>query len=403
MRLWVLLQHGPPRSQGALGGIQVGNFTEQVVDSSGYANNREVQNFGQLARQLRLDPLVLINFLVDWRVNLDGAVRGPGHYFVGPSASLQDVVQAAGGTGSWADENGVELISTSVDPRSGTEHTERSTLPLRQGLLASYIVHPRDQLRFNPIFSDIGAGSVTLQGEVRTPGSFTIIRGEHLSDVLARAGGLTNISYPYGTVFLRQSAAQVEREGYIRAAGEIQSQLVVAMTRVGNNKIDPSTFASLQAFVSELRNQRAVGRISIVADPSILAANPALDPLVEAGDVIYIPQRPATISVLGQVLGPGSFPYRTGATIEDYIGLSGGYSAAADSSQTFVVLPDGTSRRVEKSWLRLSASQALPPGSSIVVPRDVSPLDLRQTIIDVSMVFSQLAVSIASVAVLSKQ
>jgi hypothetical protein len=36
------------------------------------------------------------------------------------------------------------------------------------------------------------------------------------------------------------------------------------------------------------------------------------------------------------------------------------------------------------------------------VPRDVTPLDLRQTIIDVSQIFSQLAISIASVAVISR-
>ena len=55
-----------------------------------------------------------------------------------------------------------------------------------------------------------------------------------------------------------------------------------------------------------------------------------------------------------------------------------------------------------RSWLSFEVAN-LPPGSSIVVPRDVTPLDLRQTIIDVSQIFSQFAVSIASIAVLSKQ
>ena len=57
---------------------------------------------------------------------------------------------------------------------------------------------------------------------------------------------------------------------------------------------------------------------------------------------------------------------------------------------------------MEKSWLGYDTS-VLPPGSAIVVPRDVTPLDLRQTIIDVTQIFSQFAVAIASVAVLSKQ
>jgi polysaccharide biosynthesis/export protein len=42
----------------------------------------------------------------------------------------------------------------------------------------------------------------------------------------------------------------------------------------------------------------------------------------------------------------------------------------------------------------------LPPGSAIVVPRDVTPLDTRQLILDISGILSQLAVSVASLAVI---
>jgi protein involved in polysaccharide export with SLBB domain len=378
------------------------NFTEQVVPADGFAINREVHTFGELARQLGVDPLVLANFLIDHRVRLDGAVHGPGNYLAGPNATLNDLVQAAGGTLNWADESGVELISTVVDRGTGQAMTGRKSLPLHKGMLASYVVHPRDQFRFSQVSSDVGVGSVTVQGEVRYPGTFPILRGEHLSDLLARAGGLTSTAYPYGTVYLRQSAAQAERQAYVREADEIQNQLVVAMTRIGSSKIDPNTFASMQSFVSEVRNHQTLGRVSFVADPKILMADPSRDPLLEAGDVIYIPPRPTTIAVLGEVLQPGNFTFRKGATLDDYVEQAGGYSAIADESHIYVVLPNGEARRAARSWLNFEVT-ALPPGSSIVVPRDVTPLDLRQTIIDVSQIFSQFAVSIASIAVLSKQ
>ena len=124
---------------------------------------------------------------------------------------------------------------------------------------------------------------------------------------------------------------------------------------------------------------------------------------MEPGDVVYIPPRPSSITVLGQVLQPGSYPFRRTASLRDYIDRAGGYSALADSGQTFVILPDGSARRVETSWLTLGSADSLPPGSTIMVPRDITPLDLRQTIIDVSQIFSQFAVAIASVAVLAKQ
>ena len=106
--------------------------------------------------------------------------------------------------------------------------------------------------------------------------------------------------------------------------------------------------------------------------------------MLEAGDVIYIPSRPSTVFVSGQVMQPGSFPYRSGASCGvDYLQQAGGYSSFADESETFLVLPDGTARKIEKSWLHLdNANSALPPGSVIVVPRDLTPLDIRQTIID---------------------
>lgn len=378
------------------------NFQEAPLSAGRFASNREIKTFGELVRQLDVDPLILINFLIEHRARLDGAVRGPGSYFVGPNATLSDMVQAAGGTLNWADETGVELITTAIDRQTGKAITRQQSLPLRQPTLASYLVRPRDTLHFNQIFTDVGIGAVTVQGEVRFAGSYPIVRGEHLSDVLARAGGLTNTAYPSGAVFLRKSAAAAEHEGYLRAASEIENELVIAMTRVGNDKVDPSTFASMQTFVNELRTQKAVGRVAITADPSVIASRPEMDPLLEAGDVLYIPQRPSTIAVLGQVMQPGSFPYRSGKTLEDYIEQAGGYAATSDESLTFIVLPDGSARRIRKSWLSFDA-QDLPPGSTIVVPRDVTPLNTRQLILDVSSIFSQFAVSIASMAVLAKQ
>ena len=369
-------------------------------------SNIEVRSLNDLADQLGVDPLVLVNFLTDHQAVIDGAIRGPGSYLIGSNVSVADLLLAAGGSNNWTDESGVELISTSVDSQSGRSETTRQQLPLRQGTLASYIVRPHDELRFNRVFSNNNGGSVTLQGEVRFPGTYQILRGEKLSELLARAGGLTNVAYPYGTVYLRKSVAALERDGYIRAAKEMEDAIVLTMARSASASTTtggggtPDT-GGLRSFVAQLRAQPGLGRISVAADPSILAAKPDRDLMLEAGDVVYIPQRPGTVSVLGQVMQQGSYPYQANATVGDYIAKAGGYARFSQESLTYVVLPDGSARKVDSSWLSYGIG-SLPPGSAIVVPRDVTPLDLRQTILDVSQLLSSFAVSIASLAVLSK-
>lgn len=375
------------------------NYQEQALRTGEFASNREVRTFGELARQLNLDPLVLVNFLIDHRARLDGAVMGPGFYFIGPNVSLKELVQAAGGTASGADESSVELLTTVVDTANGRAASQRQSLPLREGLLASYVVRPRDQLHFHKVFTDTGIGSVTVQGEVRFAGNYPIRRGEHLSDLLMRAGGLTSTAYPQGTVFLRKSAAQIEQSGYQRAANDIESQLLAGVTNIGSNRVDP---AAVHAFATQLRTQRALGRIAIAADPSVLAANPRLDPLLEGGDVVFIPQRPSTVAVLGEVMQPGSYTYQGGMTVKEYIKKAGGYAQFAEDDMTFIVQPDGSARKVEGSWLSADVT-SIPPGSAIVVPRNLAPLDIRQLALDITSLLSSFAVTAASLAVLAKQ
>lgn len=361
---------------------------------------RELGRVQRLADSLKVEPSVAANFLLDHLVTLDGAVRGPGKYFVGPDLPLGTLVQAAGGTVNWSDKTGVERVSTVVDATTGQARTATQMLDLTQAQFATAVVRPRDHYRF-PQASVATVGSITLKGEVRRPGVYSIVRGERLSDLLVRAGGLTSVAYPYGAVFLRKSVAAREHDGFLRAARELESQLTVSMTRRSTLTNSALTYEAIRSLVSDLRNQQALGRISVIADPAVLATRPQVDPLVENGDVLFIPQRPSTVTVLGEVMNSTSFPSEPNMSVQEYVDRAGGYSQFADDSLTFVVLPDGTARQVEKSWFKLG-SDSIPPGSTIVVPKDINPFDLRQLLVDSSQILGQLAIAAASLAVLSK-
>ena len=89
--------------------------------------------------------------------------------------------------------------------------------------------------------------------------------------------------------------------------------------------------------------------------------------------------------------------------MKEYIREAGGVLPTADDDRIFVVYPNGVARPVKlSSWGFASDASMLPPGSSIVVPKDVEPIDTMQLVRDITAILSQLAVSAASIAVISR-
>jgi hypothetical protein len=167
----------------------------------------------------------------------------------------------------------------------------------------------------------------------------------------------------------------------------------------------PNTSDLVNNLIFELRTMPALGRINVTADPAVLQVHPELDIVMEGGDTLFIPKRPSTVTVTGEVLNTGSFEYKNEARVQDYIDLAGGTRETADEGRIFIVLPDGTARPVQESWLTFSTStNIIPPGSTIVVPLAVAPFNFWATLgnlVSLTTITSQLAVTAASLKVLS--
>jgi protein involved in polysaccharide export with SLBB domain len=128
---------------------------------------------------------------------------------------------------------------------------------------------------------------------------------------------------------------------------------------------------------------------------------PELDTLMQPGDFIYVPKRPSTVAVSGEVLNPGSFQYRPNMTVDDYIEQAGGYSGVAEDDLTFIILPDGSARTPSSNILSFFGTDPIPPGSTIVVPPNPAPFNTMVFVTQVSQIFSQLAIAAASLSVIS--
>jgi protein involved in polysaccharide export with SLBB domain len=356
----------------------------------------------QIAAQLGVTQEALTRVARDYLVWVLGQVRDPGPYLAPQGTTLAEMMQAAGDVQLQADLSWVEVTSTEIDTLAGTSRTVRRAYKGQGNDFARVSLRPLDVIRLRPVFSDRDEGRVVITGQVRYPGSFDITRGERLSSVLDRAGGMTDEAYPYGAVFTRLSAAISEKEGNERAAKELQSQAAALATQVPTPSappVNPANLTFLTTLAQTLRNAPVLGRIMVTADPAVLRMKPELDIVLEPGDTLYIPKRPSTITVTGEVLNAGSFQQQSGIKLEEYLDMAGGTTPNADTSRIFVIFPDGSAQPARRGWFSFN-QQLLPPGSTIVVPRDPRPFDTMAFLIAVTDITSKLAVTAASLAVI---
>jgi polysaccharide export outer membrane protein len=384
-----------------------------VARSEGYAVSNQAllvtpQNdlsiINEAALTMGITPRALARAASDNLIWVLDSVLVPGPYVVGPGTTLAEMIAAAGGPLRKADLSAIEVTSTNIDQLAGTSRTVRSSYTSNSLELANVNAKSLDVIRLRPVFSDREEGTVTVVGQVRYPGVFDITRDERLSSVLQRAGGITEVGYPYGAIFTRAQAALAEKEGNERTARQIEQQGLSAasVTSTTTATTDPSKALDfLVGMARELRNAPALGRVMVTADPTVLATRPDLDVVLQPGDSLFIPKRPSSVSVSGEVLNPGAFQFQASLTLDSYIRLAGGSSQFADVSRAFVVLPDGSAMPRDTNWLSFGGGGGIPPGSVIVVPRDLRPFDWLQFFKDVTQIASQLAVSAASLSVLS--
>ncbi|HEX3431032.1 MAG TPA: SLBB domain-containing protein [Rhizomicrobium sp.] len=352
-----------------------------------------------LAAELGLTTNAFINFAVDYLVFVEGNVHDPGPYLAEGGSSLATALDAAGGLNLTADLSAITVTSSVIDTASGASRTVRNQY--RGNSMADFekvALQPQDTIIVRQVYSDRESGTVMVVGAVRYPGTFDILRDEHLSSLLGRAGGLTDEAYPLGAVFTRLSAQQAEAQGNYREAIELQTGALTAAT---TPNVNPSLLTYLQTLEQQLLKQPALGRITVTADPTILAVKPELDTLLQPGDFIYVPKRPSTVAVSGEVLNPGSFQYRPGMSVDDYVDQAGGYSKVAEDDETFIILPDGSARTPSSNILSFFGSDPIPPGSTIVVPPNPAPFNTMVFLTQVSQIFGQVAIAAAGLSAVS--
>ena len=332
-------------------------------------------------------------------VNVSGLVRFPGEYPLVEGMNLSQLLDASGGLLDAAYTLSAEITRLSVngEQQATVQHLNLDNLD-NLNFTSSFKLSPYDHLLVKKVPYWTQNLTVTLSGEFIFPGTYQILRGETVSQLVARAGGLSDQAFSGGAVFSRENLRETEEKQKERLISQLESDLATATLSSTNAEESAQARTAAQSMLSKLRNQESQGRLVIDLD-KILEAESSSDIFVKDGDILFVPSLPYAVSVAGEVQFPSSHLFDEKLDVKDYIYKSGGYTQNADEARTFVVKANGSVLTSKgNAWFgKGSAIQTISAGDVIVVPIDLKQTRWLENLTYSTQIIYQLAVAAAAV------
>ncbi|KUJ00636.1 SLBB domain-containing protein [Vibrio sp. MEBiC08052] len=390
-----------PKKRDALTGIElVDSEKPKLTVQDGDKNPQEIQNSDPASRSRLLEPLIsrlqlqAVNGKRARIYEISGAVRYPGVYPLVEDGSLKDAITAAGGLLESAAKDEAEL--SRVVPMPGTIAIHHQTFDLIKALTNpndNFLLESKDRIVVQRKTNWKTNNIVEIQGEVMHPGSYTINQGETISDLVQRAGGLSQFAYPQGAVFSREVLRLQEQQRMKMVTNNLRQEIAsLTLRRQSSAATYTSSPTEAMKVVDDLLDIPAVGRL-VIDLPSILLGKSQDDVMLEDGDKLYIPPRRNTISVLGQVQIASNFTFKPGMSVEKYINLAGGEKKQADTDRVYVIRANGAVMLPNQSHWFVRSEKPLEPGDTIVVPIDTDYLDGLSTFSTATQMMYQIGVA----------
>lgn len=375
-----------------------GLFTQRTLDDE--INAAKIQEYAEYSRNNLLEPvLTKLRHQFSESGNLplvyvSGEVKYPGVYPLVENAEASDLIAAAGGLKESAYLARAEITRTQV--KGGETVTEYVSFNLFDALMGkqNVPVKGRDSLNVFAIPDWQNTLEVTLEGEVRFPGKYTIRRGETLTALIERAGGLTQYAFARGAIFTREELKELERQRMQALARELQHE-VATNSITGNNQSNMS-YSQTRQLLKDLMEVDPVGRL-VIDLPYVMSGSMNADIQLKDGDRLVIPSQRNTVNVIGEVQLASSFLYDGSLNVEDYLRRAGGTRKKADEERIFIVKANGSVEVVELGgWFSLASDNRLEPGDTIVVPLDTEYTNNMELWRDATQILYQIGVALAA-------
>ncbi|WP_235853947.1 SLBB domain-containing protein [Mucilaginibacter terrenus] len=319
---------------------------------------------------LQREDVVNISSIFDlrdeYRVTIKGEVRNQGDFAYSEGMSVEDLIIKADGLTIGASPKRVE-VSRRIDnsnPNSKTSDlaqvfTVDVDSQMKKGE-ANFKLEPFDIVSVYSLPGYEKQSTVKIEGEVLYPGYYTIKKkNEKISDVIARAGGITASADPDGGTLKRDNFAILGVNKNKIDTSAVEKERLDRLSRLKQNYKDSTNIEAPQ-----LRNNFVgIDLKKILQQPGYSG-----DLILEDNDIIRIPKQQQLVRVNGEVLYPSAVVYEKGKSFHDYVLNAGGYSPNALKKGAYVVYPNGTVRGTRK-FLFFNSHPSVRPGSEIYVTK----------------------------------
>lgn len=306
---------------------------------------------------------------------IEGAVVQPGVFPIDDGVtSLSDVLMRAGGLLYTAAEE-AELTRVEVSPNGPV--TTRIWVNVKDVMSGKtkFTLKRDDYLIVRNVPGwDIYKG-VTVNGRVNYPGSYAVTRGERLSSLLERSGGYAAGAFAKGAVFMRGSVKASQQITINDMVSKLEREVWAAANYESATALKPKDVTAVQAvssqrekYIEVLKKLKASGRmvVSLPDDYRLIKGSP-FDIELQEGDVLHIPEHPGTVQVVGSVVTPSTFVYRSGYPVTEYIKMAGGFSSLANIKRTYIQKADGSTAKAFAG----NRPAIVEEGDFVVVPEKV--------------------------------
>lgn len=330
------------------------NLDMEVID----INLQEIDDAGKDII-LKREDIVVISSILDLQdernITIMGEVQEPGTFPFARNISLGELILKAGGLNEAASLSRVEVARRIINRESVSHGNRISSIysfPLDVNLsmddeASSFPLEPFDIVfvRRSPGYqSQI---MTQVQGEVNFPGNYALtLKTERISDLINRAGGLTDDAYIPGATLIRRVESS-QRERLERLAYLDTSSVQLNMEELIEEN-EQSIGIDLERI---LRNPRGMDDIILVE-----------------GDILRIPQELQTVRLNGAVLYPVTTRYQDRRGVRGYVSQAGGFANNASKKNVFVVYANGSVDRT-RNYILFKSYPSIEPGAEIIVPQ----------------------------------